>query len=79
MRREGLRADTRSIAVALEGDPVRAPHGRFTAVPAGGAAALPGCWWRAGEHVCTVVVAVRRDPAEWSAPEASAAWTLPET
>lgn len=76
VRREGLRADTRSIAVALAEDPTMAPHGRFTATPVGGGA-LHGCWWRAGEHVCTVVAAVRREPVEWSAPEASGAWTLP--
>ncbi len=78
LRREGLRADTRSIAVAFEGEGALAgvPHGRFSAVPAGGTAPLLGCWWRAGEQVCTVVAAVRSEPPEWSAPEASGTWTL---
>ena len=75
VRREGLRADTRSVEVRLSAADGSA-RGRFTATPSDGTV-LRGCWWRSGEYVCTVAAPLAADPPEWLAPDASPAWTVP--
>ncbi|HEX9109799.1 MAG TPA: 4'-phosphopantetheinyl transferase superfamily protein [Longimicrobiales bacterium] len=76
VRREGLRADTRSVEVQLEPAAESSARGRFRISPVAGAA-LRGCWWRSGDYLCTVAAALAADPPEWRAPEESPAWTLP--
>jgi len=81
LRREGLRADTRSVEVRLTQavQPRREWeanwHGRFRVLHQGGEAPLHGCWWRTGDFVCTVAMALDCDPPEWNAPDARTSWS----